>query len=84
VSIPTIKIADFNMNKFRSIKEVLPECFLSLTLLERVDLFGKFLKFKLDLGSFLPILGCLLKAIGGFIRISTILLGFFRAKQVKN
>jgi hypothetical protein len=71
------------MNKFHLIKEILPECSLSLTLLERVDLFGKFLKFKLDLGFFFTNFG-LLKAIGWFIKISTMLLRFFRAKQVKN
>jgi hypothetical protein len=52
VPIPTMKMVNFSMNKFHSIKEVLRKCVLGLTLLERVDLFGKFLKFKLELGFF--------------------------------
>jgi len=77
-----MKMIDLSMEKFHSIKEVLPECSLGLTLLERVDLSGKFLKFKLDLGCFDQF--WVVKGYRWVIRISNMLLSVFRAKQVKN
>jgi hypothetical protein len=82
MSIPTMKTIDLSMKKFHSIKEVLPECSLGLTLLERVDLFGKFLKFKLDFDCFDQF--WVVKGYRWVIRISNMLLSVFRAKQVKN